>query len=183
MLTPVALPLAVTGDEWIALAGVSSGVIVGVGGLVFAYFNARSERSHGERLARSGRLHEQRLDAYKEVARLLQRQRLYLARTEPIVGPKPDPPPPLDDDDWAAVSGLAAVSPSAEVLEAMDEAAQKTSGFEFAVFRYRQVEARPTAFPADEGLNARKEMDQARDDALEAISEAQRRMREELAEL
>jgi hypothetical protein len=35
----------------------------------------------------------------------------------------------------------------------------------------------------DEELNARMSMDAARDRALEAISEAQRAMREELAEL
>lgn len=86
------LPLALSGDQWLALAGVLSGVLVGGVGLVFAYFNGKSERAYGERLARSGRLHEQRLAAYKEIARLLQRQRLYLVRTEPIIGPKPDPP-------------------------------------------------------------------------------------------
>jgi hypothetical protein len=56
----VTLRADVSGDQWIALAGVSSGAIVGVGGLFFAYFNGKAERAHGERLARSGRLHEQR---------------------------------------------------------------------------------------------------------------------------
>jgi hypothetical protein len=70
-----------------------------VGSLLFAYFNGKAERAHGERLARSGRLHEQRRAAYVEIARLLERQRLYLVRTEPLRGPKPDPPPPLSDDE------------------------------------------------------------------------------------
>jgi hypothetical protein len=183
----VTLPLALNGDQWLALAGVLSGVLVGGGGLVFAYFNGKSERAYGERLARSGRLHEQRLAAYKEIARLLQRQRLYLVRTEPIIGPTPDPPPPLDDDDWAAVSGLAAVSPSQDVLAAMEEAARKTSDFEIDALKYRRIQAQPAAARVDEDpeeeLNARVSMDAARDRALEAISEAQRAMREELAEL
>jgi hypothetical protein len=34
----VVLPLALSGDEWIALVGVASGLIGGIGGLVFAYF-------------------------------------------------------------------------------------------------------------------------------------------------
>jgi hypothetical protein len=80
MLACVTLPLALSGDQWFALAGVLSGVIGVGGGLVFAYFNAKEERSHGERLARSGRLHEQRFAAYREIARLLERQRLYLIR-------------------------------------------------------------------------------------------------------
>ena len=143
MLARVTLPLALSGDQWLALAGVLSGVIVGGGGLVFAYFNGKAERAHGERLARSGRLHEQRFAAYREIARLLQRQRLFLVRTEPIIGPKPDPPPPLDDDEWSAVSGLAAISPSEDVLTALDEAARMTNVFEIAVSTYRRVEARP----------------------------------------
>jgi hypothetical protein len=36
MLALVTLPLALSGDQWLALAGVLSGVIVGGGGLVFA---------------------------------------------------------------------------------------------------------------------------------------------------
>jgi hypothetical protein len=137
--------LALNGDQWLALAGVFSGVLVGGGSLVFAYFNGRSERQHGERLARSSRLHDQRFAAYKEIARLLERQRLYLTQTEPFIGPKPDPPPPLDDEEWAGVSGLAAISPSQDALTALENASQKTSDFEIAVFTYRQINARPAA--------------------------------------
>lgn len=181
------LPLALNGDQWLALAGVLSGVLVGGGSLVFAYFNARSERQHGERLARSGRVHEQRFTAYREISRLLERQRLYLTQTEPFLGPKPDPPPPLDDEEWATVSGLAAISPSEDVLTGLEDASQKTSVFEIDALTYRRINARPAAARVhedpDEELNARMSMDAARDRALEAISEAQRAMREELAEL
>ena len=117
-----------SGDQWIALAGVSSGAIVGIGSLLFAYFNGKAERAHGERLARSGRLHEQRRAAYVEISRLLERQRLFLVRTEPFLGPKPAPPPPLNDEDWSAVSGQAAVSPSQEVRSLLSEAAKRRSG-------------------------------------------------------
>jgi hypothetical protein len=181
------LPLALTGDQWIALAGVTFGALVGLGGYVFAYFNGRTERAHGERLARSSRLHEQRFTAYREISRLLERQRLYLARTEPFLGPKPDPPPPLDDEEWATVSGLAAVSPSEGVLAALQDASQKTSDFETRAFTYRRINARPAAARVnedpDEEPKARRSMDAARDQALDAISEAQRTMRDELAEL
>jgi hypothetical protein len=88
MLARVTLPLALSGDEWIAVAGVSSGVIVGLGSLVFAHLNGKVERAHGERLARNGRTHEQRRLAYVDIARLLSRQRLVLIRAEPLIGPK-----------------------------------------------------------------------------------------------
>jgi hypothetical protein len=164
-----------------------SGVIVGGGGLVFAYVNGREERAHGERLARGGRLHEQRFAAYREISRLLERQRLYLDRTEPVLGPKPAPPPPLDDEEWATVSGLAAISPSEGVLAALEDASQKTRDFDIHAFTYRQIRARPSAArvnedPEEEG-KARVSMDTARDHALGAITEAERAMRDELAAL
>ena len=133
------LLLALTGDQWLTLAALASGALIGLSSLVFAYFNGRSERTHGERLARSDRLHEQRFAAYKEVARLLERQRLYLTRTEPLVGPKPDPPRPLDDEEWATVSGLVAISPSADVLAALEDASQRTNDFEIHAFTYRRI--------------------------------------------
>jgi hypothetical protein len=183
----VTLPLALNGDQWLALAGVFSGVLIGGGGLVFAYFNGKSERQHGERLARSGRLHEQRFTAYREISRLLERQRLYLVRTEPFLGPKADPPPPLDDEEWATVSGLAAISPSEGVLAALENATERAGDFESDAFTYRRIKARPPAARVDEDpdeeLKARRTMDAARGEALDAISEAQRKMREELAEL
>ena len=187
MLAYVTLPLALSGDQWLALAGVLSGVIGVAGGLVFAYFNAKEERSHGERLARSGRLHEQRFAAYREIARLLERQRLYLIRTEPFIGPKPEPPQALDDEEWAGVSGLASISPSREVLAVLEEAAQKTSDFEIHAFTYRRINERPPAARVNEDpeeeLNARLSMDAARNQALGAITEAERVMREDLATL
>ena len=103
------------------------------------------------------------------------------------MGPKPDPPQPLDDDEWAAVSGLAAISPSGEVLAALNEAAQKTSEFEIHAFTYRRINARPPAARVNEDPEeepkARMSMDTARDRALGAITEAERAMREDLAQL
>ena len=55
MLACVTLPLALSGDQWLAFAGVLSGVIVGGGGLVFAYFNGKEERARARRTARAKR--------------------------------------------------------------------------------------------------------------------------------
>jgi len=173
-----------SGDEWIALVGVSSGAIVGIGGLVFAYFNGTAERVHAERLARSGRLHEQRRLAYTEVARQLERQRLFLERTQTLL-PTPPPPAPLDDDEWTALNGLAAISTSPEVEAALRETVQTVSVFQGAVSLYRHEEENPRAAKAAHrrGKSAYFEMEQARDRAAAAIIEAERVMREELATL
>jgi hypothetical protein len=101
-------------------------------------------------------------------------------RTEPFLGPKPEPPTPLNDEEWSAVSGQAAVSPSRKVRSLLTEAAQKTTEFEFAVHDYRQSEARPSVSEDEGGKSPRQTMDEARDHALEAITAAQERMRGEL---
>jgi hypothetical protein len=175
--------LALSGDEWIAVAGVSSGAIVGLGGLVFAYFNGKAERVHTERLARSGCLHEQRRLAYVEIARFLERQRLFLIRTYPFMGPKPAPPEPLGDDEWSAVSGLAAVSPSREVEAALQDAAQRGTEFESAAAIYQHEETSRRVLTQEGQKSARQVMDESRDSALAAITKAQHAMRDELASL
>jgi hypothetical protein len=112
---------------------------------------------------------------------------VYLARTEPFLGPKADPPPPLDDEEWATVSGLAAISPSEDVLAALEDATEKAGDFESEAFILRRIKARPSAARVNEDPHeepkARRAMDAARGEALNAISEVQRKMREELAEL
>jgi hypothetical protein len=177
----VVLPLALSGDEWIALAGVLSGalgVLVGVG---FAYVNGKSERAHSERVARSGRLHGQRLSAYVELARALRRQGMYVVRTEPLVGPQPDPPAALDDEEWAALMGKAIVAASPDVLAALEDANTETMTFQFAVNELAQMNAQ-AALP-NLLVAARQRLDDTRGRALNAIEETERLMREELATL
>lgn len=174
--------LALSGDAWIALAGVASGAVVGLGGLVFAYFNGKEERVHAQRLARTSQIHEQRRLAYIEIARFLERQRLFLVRTHPIIGPKPDPPEPMGDDEWATVSGLASNFPSREVEAALIEAANRTNAFQAAVWLYQWEEEHGRSATGTD-RSARLEMDEARDRATDAISQAQRAMSDELASL
>jgi hypothetical protein len=176
------LPLALSGDQWIALVGVLSGALVGIVGVGFAYFNGKSERAHAERIARSGRLHEQRFKAYVEIATYLARQRLFLARTEPLweSADAPGPPSPLSDEEWAALGGLAAVSPSREVLDALEHSQREARNFEDAVIQLRA--AQKTA-EGSELTNHYQQKDNARQRALIAIADTERAMREELAAL
>lgn len=164
------LPLALSGDQLIALVGVSSGALVGIAGLVFAYFNGKSERDHAKQLARSGRLHEQRLTAYVEIGKLLRRHALFVERSGPgIPGvPRPDPPPPLDDEEWTSLMGRAAVSATQSVLIALEAASYFASAYA------SDIEHR-----SDDHHAIRVTRDRARD----AISDAEREMREELADL
>jgi hypothetical protein len=152
---------------------------VGLGGLAFGYFNGRSERRHALRLARGGRLHQQRLAAYADLAAYLERERLYLHRTEPMIGPQPDPPAPLDDDEWTRLTGRMSVSGSREALLALEEAQRRAHSFNGALMAYRGMRNQNALqMPA-----ARQRMDEVRTRASEAIDEVERLMRNELAEL
>ena len=138
MLASVALPLALSGDQWLTLAGVLTGAIGVIGGFVFAYYNGKAERLHTRQLAISTRLYEQRLAAYVEVGRLLERQNLYVSRVEfsykqMLHVPMPDPPEQPSVDDWTMIMGKAKVSASAEVLEALQEVSNTTYRLDDAI--------------------------------------------------
>lgn len=182
------LPLALSGDQWITVAGVLSGAIGVVGGFVFAYFNGKSERLHTRQLAISARLHEQRLAAYVEIGRFLERQYLYVKSLEfvyliPVQMTNPPEPPSVDD--WTMVMGKAKVSASAGVLEALQEAANKTYLFDMAIVERKAALQDPEVaqFESSLGLGAPHTLavEEARMTAMTAIEEAEERMREELA--
>jgi len=186
----VALPLALSGDQWLTLAGVLTGAVGVVGGFVFAYYNGKAERLHSRELAISARLHEQRLAAYVEIGRFLERQYLYVKRVEwewvnvlPVHGG--DPPEGPSVDDWTMVMGKAKVSASAGVLEAMQEAESTTFALDMAIADRKIALADPAVkqFESSLGIGAPHTLavEDARLIAMKAIEEAERRMREELA--
>jgi hypothetical protein len=176
------LPAALSGDQWIALAGVAAGAVGALAGLVFSYFNARSERISAQSLARSERLHAQRVDAYATLASFLERQRIYAARTEPIftVGSPPPLPKPTSDEEWLEMRGRASVAGTDAVDAAVKEAQKRFNEFSANVMVYRQMHERAEG---KEGIKLRTQLDESRQSAYEAIDEAQRAMRDELAAL
>jgi hypothetical protein len=175
----VQLPLALSGDQVIALVGVTSGALVGLAGLVFAYVNGEREREHSKQLARSGRLHEQRREAYITLAELLEKVRTYINRTETALDvPAPNPP---GDDEWVSTEAVAAVSAPSDVVAAFQSAKQAGIDFIARVLSYRGIRHQGGRPQMEEG--ARQEMEQARERAIAAIDEVERIMREELAEL
>lgn len=172
-----------TGDQWIALTAVLSGALVGVDGLIFGYFNGRAERNHARNLSRGARLHEQRLAAYADLSAYLERERISIARIEPVfVVSEPQPPPdPLSADEWTQIMGRAAVAGSDEVRAAVEHARRQSGDFLGRAVVYRHMNAQHAEGQqlADAGVA----MEQARQEAFGAIDAAQAQMRGELAEL
>jgi hypothetical protein len=188
MLALVTLPLALTGDQWITLAGVLSGAIGVVGGFVFAYVNGKAERLHSRQLALSARLHEQRLAAYVEIGRFLERQYLYVKTVERVWHVPvqvADPPEMPSVDDWTMVMGKAKVSASAGVLEAFQEAQNTTYMLDYAIADRKAALQDPEVeqFERELGMGAPHTLavEEARLTAMTAIKETEQRMREELA--
>lgn len=175
-----------------------------VGGYLFGYFNGRAERTHGERLARAARLHEQRVDLYAEVAALLQRDKDFLYTTEAMATlfPRPEPPqyqPQRAKDVWRAVDGRVRVVGSEPVSNAVSRAQIAVRKFELSVQDYRDMLASQaddliaatsdeererirTTRPAGFGTAAER-VNQTRNDASALIDKAHSVMREELAGL
>lgn len=75
-------------------------------GIVATEFGRRLERRHQRSMAKSERLHAQRLSLYNDVARELERWRAVAVRTHPIIGPQPRPPEPIADEEWSGSSDV-----------------------------------------------------------------------------
>jgi hypothetical protein len=170
--------LALTIAEWSVLATAAVGIAATVSPALVAWAN----RSHERKLARAERLYAQRHGAYLELTRFLERQRLVLDRTEPIIGPLPAPPADLDDDAWVDMRARWKTLASKDVQEALATAGQRFSGFVGAVMTLRVVQAqapiRDQQLPA-----AREQMQEARDRATAAFDDAERVMNDELSRL
>jgi hypothetical protein len=172
----------------IALAGVLSGAVGVVGGFVFAYTNGKAERLHARQLALTARLHEQRLAAYVEIGQFLERQYLYARDVEfdwqqltPL--PRPDPPDPPSIDEWMTVMGKAKVSASPDVLEALIAVENAVYVLDSAIATKKFFHQDPNAAQIEITIGPHHQIaiEEARNPALEAIGEAERRMRDELA--
>jgi hypothetical protein len=134
----------------------------------------------GDSRARGQRLFQLRADTYAEVGRMLERERLWLQRIEPIIviGDPLPIPENFDDGEWETLIGRIAVGSSAEVLALVEDVHNKFRAFQGYAFTYRQLRD-TTARLQGSG----QEMETARGVARDAIDATEVLMREELAGL
>jgi hypothetical protein len=134
----------------------------------------------GDSRARGQRLFQLRADTYAEVGRMLERERLWLQRIEPIIVIG-DPLPILenfDDGGWETLIGRIAVGSSAEVLALVEDVHNKFRAFQGYAFTYRQLRDTTARWQG-----SGQEMETARGVARDAIDATEVLMREELAGL
>ena len=173
----------------IILEGVAA---FGAGGLIVGFLDRRhaskeagKARDHATSEAQASRRFEVRLEAYKAASVHLERLRMWVECTLPMIGPKPDPPDLAPDDAWTELSGIVAVSLSDDAMKAMQAVNAAAREFMYVVSEVKAQEENPLGQPWDPNYERtpRKKLEDVRAKAFAAIEEAQRVMREELAEL
>jgi hypothetical protein len=134
----------------------------------------------GDSRARGQRLFQLRADTYAEVGRMLERERLWLQRIEPIIviGDPLPIPENFDDGEWETLIGRIAVGSSAEVLALVEDVHNKFRAFQGYAFTYRQLRDTTARWQG-----SGQEMETARGVARDAIDATEVLMREELAGL
>jgi hypothetical protein len=164
-----------------AQLGLVTTAVVGVAAALSPVGTAWATRNHERAIARSARLFDQPRDLYVELAAFLERDRMSIARTEPIltIGGEPlKPPPEVTDEDWIKMRARWVALASGHVHAGMLEASKRRNDFVGAVMVYKGT-PRGHANWAD----ARKQMDEARDAADAAFDDVEHTMSAELVRL
>jgi hypothetical protein len=168
-------PLAVA-----LIGGLAGGTIAAiVAGLITLVSQSR-EHAHGRTMARDARTQDRRNRAYEMGLVHAYRLEAWVDRTSPVLGPAPDPPPLLPDEDMFKLNALTAAHASDEVkvaVSAMSEAARK---FQVAAWRVAAEREHPGSTGIKEGESAWTMMEAERTAFREALRAFGDRVNEEL---
>jgi|GEM_PF-4062730 len=131
-------------------------IVVGVGvpiaTFVFTYLTnrqsadreaARDERKmgHERRLAHESRIHGWRSEAYRDLLRVLQRTRVVIEMTMPVLDEGQKPPDPPTDAEQDAMEAAVAAYGSADVRERLEAVRRTRNEFFYGVHDYRRAQA------------------------------------------
>src|SRR6266508_5485762 len=159
--------------DTLALALVSGllggGAVAVIGGLITLVVQRRDHaarraevaagQDHERTMAREQRLQDRRARAYERA--LVQAYRLdsWVERTEPFIGPAPDPPPPLPDDEVWQLNALTAAHASPEVQALALAMSQVARTFNVAAMMAADERA---GHPAGQAVAPRVQLTEAR---------------------
>ena len=141
------------------------------------------QRDHERKLARSARLHQQRLNVYHGLGQFLENERTRISRIEPMItfaGEPQEPPPNPTDEEWAGLHGSVAVAGSEAVQRALNEFHDSERSFGAHVYTWRSLRLHGEG---QEVVDEAMAMHEARKVAYEKLAETERVMRDELAQL
>ena len=160
------------------VGGLVGGALAAVIGGLFALRQQTQQHEHERAMANTARIQARRQRAYEQILAVAVRAQIGVDRIEPLIGPVPDPPPPISDKAVSKLTALAAVHASKPVQEAVHEFNRAGRRFELAVPQYRFARDR---LEGQEFLDAHQEMDGARAAFRSAVEELGSRMNADLA--
>jgi hypothetical protein len=159
----------------VAFASVLTTGFIGVVGFLVTFFNGRADRGHARQLAQDARLFASRESVYEDALAQAHRDMLVMERTYPMIGPQPDPPPPVPDEEWTRLSARMLALGSDDVQAALRALMDKGRGFAAqAVFRMMEAQHR------DVGAEGHIEIHQIRTEARDLFDALAKRINEEL---
>jgi hypothetical protein len=166
----------------IAVVSVITTGIVGLAAALSPAATARLDRTHQRALQRSSRLYDQRRDVYRKLSSELERDRALVERTWPLLEPALTPPDPLDEADRRQMLADVALLGAADVQAASRAEDKRLS--QFLRLGHMQEQMTAQAGPRDPGGAERvTDLLDHRENAVTAVEECQRIIRDELANL
>lgn len=122
------------------IGGLVGGTAAAIIGGFFTLWAQSRQHAHERHVAREARLQERRAVAYERIMAYVYRLGLYVQRTQPVVGPMPEPPTPLPDDEVTKLNAATIVA-SPEVFRLVLAVTQAARTFEVAVMTLEDVRA------------------------------------------
>jgi hypothetical protein len=160
----------------VAFVSVLATGALGVVGFLVTFFNGRADRRHARQLAQDSRLFESREDVYEEVLAQANRYMLTMERTYPIIGPQPDPPPPVPDEEWTRLAARISALGSGDVQAALRVFMEKGNGFVAQAKVFGMMEAQGRKVESDGYL----EIERLRRETRSELDELAKKVNEEL---
>jgi hypothetical protein len=180
------LEIAGSGTNWPALAAAIGGPVVGATGVAFGWLSTRGDREHtlmlaegqqrnARALARDDRLYADLRSAYFELLTFLNLIGDVIHRTEPIIGPQPDPPEPPTDEETRELFARVAAIGSDDVAAALQELTRITRKFWSYVFTVRAIRDQQAGGAPFQELQETRELFAAKTREIEALIRAELR--------
>jgi hypothetical protein len=164
----------------IAIASVVSSAAVAIATLGFNWWNSAQSRDHDAKMARASRNFDARRQVYSDILEYFHRLQLFMARTEPIWEPAPEPPDLPHEDEGLRLGAQTAAFASDEVNQAVDECQAAYREWWFGgVWIYRRLKEQ---LGQHEGrtIEARAAMHKQQDKYGERVRKLERLIRQDL---
>ena len=136
------------GQTALTTAVIAATVALAVAGVANAVslFAGWRQRKHERSLARAEREYQRRADAYLEAMTLINHGMDWVERTMPVIGPGPEPPPPIGDETLRRANSLLALFGSDGTRDLMRQLGKAQREFSLNVEAHEDAKAEGRAY-------------------------------------